>query len=47
MIIEGGPALGGGPLSERLRRFSSEFDHYRSFAVNEPRGNEALVGALL
>ena len=47
MIIQGGPALGGGPLSERLRRFSSEFDHYRSFAVNEPRGNEALVGALL
>ncbi len=47
MIIEGGPPLGGGPLSVRLRRFSAEFDHYRSFAVNEPRGNEALVGALL
>ena len=25
----------------------NEFDHYRSFAVNEPRGYDALVGALL
>ena len=47
VIVEGGPPLGSGPLTERRRRFAAEFDHYRSFAVNEPRGYDALVGALL
>jgi 4-hydroxyproline epimerase len=47
VIVEGGPPLGTGPLAERRRRFAEKFDHYRSFAVNEPRGYEALVGALL
>ncbi len=47
MIVEGGPPLGNGPLPERLKRFAAEFDRYRSFAVNEPRGNDAVVGALL
>ncbi len=47
MVIAGGPALGNGPLSERLQRFKEHFDAYRSFAVNEPRGNDAVVGALL
>ncbi|MBI3503537.1 MAG: proline racemase family protein [Proteobacteria bacterium] len=47
LIVEGGPALGSGPLSERRARFAREFDSFRSFAVNEPRGYDALVGALL
>ena len=47
VIVEGGPPLGSGPLAERRKRFADEFDHYRSFAVNEPRGYDALVGALL
>ena len=47
VIMEGGPDLGSGPLSERLKRFQSDFDAVRSFAVNEPRGYDALVGALL
>jgi 4-hydroxyproline epimerase len=47
VIVDGGPPLGAGPLAERLRRFSSGFDHVRRFAVNEPRGHDALVGALL
>jgi 4-hydroxyproline epimerase len=47
MVIAGGPPLGHGPLAERVRRFAAEFDRYRSFAVNEPRGNDAVVGALL
>jgi 4-hydroxyproline epimerase len=47
MVIDGGPPLGSGPLSERVRRFASEFDSYRSFTVNEPRGSDAVVGALL
>ena len=47
VIVDGGPPLGSGPLTERRRRFADEFDHYRSFAVNEPRGYDAIVGALL
>jgi 4-hydroxyproline epimerase len=47
MVVAGGPDLGTGPLSERVRRFAQSFDHCRSFAVNEPRGNDAVVGALL
>jgi len=47
LIIEGGPSLGTGPLAERRQRFAEHFDHYRSFTVNEPRGHDALVGALL
>ncbi len=47
LIVEGGPPLGSGPLAQRVQRFAAEFDRYRSFAVNEPRGNDAVVGALL
>jgi 4-hydroxyproline epimerase len=47
LVIDGGPDLGTGPLADRLRRFAKEFDAARSFAVNEPRGNDAVVGTLL
>src|SRR5437879_10799710 len=47
LVIEGGPDLGIGPLADRLERFREHFDRYRSAIVNEPRGSEALVGALL
>jgi 4-hydroxyproline epimerase len=47
VIVDGGPQLGGGPLAERLARFAAEFDHVRRFAINEPRGHDAIVGALL
>jgi 4-hydroxyproline epimerase len=47
LIIEGGPDLGAGPLEERLKRFRDEFDTYRSAVVNEPRGSDVVVGALL
>ena len=47
VIVEGGPPLGEGPLVERLARFAADYDHLRRFAVNEPRGHDALVGALL
>jgi 4-hydroxyproline epimerase len=47
VIVDGGPPLGAGPLAERCRRFAAEFDRYRTFAVNEPRGHDAIVGALL
>ena len=47
LIVSGGPDLGSGPLDERRVRFAAEFDNVRSFAVNEPRGSDAVVGALL
>ena len=46
-MIEGGPDLGGGSLAERRECFRNRFDRYRSAIVNEPRGSDALVGALL
>ena len=47
LVIEGGPDLGEGPLEERLRRLRGQFDHYRRAIVNEPRGCDTVVGALL
>jgi 4-hydroxyproline epimerase len=47
LVLEGGPDLGSGPLPTRLARFRDEFDAYRSAIVNEPRGSDPLVGALL
>jgi 4-hydroxyproline epimerase len=47
VIVAGGPDLGGGPMTERLERFRRDFDGIRSAVVNEPRGNDAIVGALL
>lgn len=47
LIVEGGPSLGDGPLAERLGRFREQFDRYRRAIVNEPRGSDTLVGALL
>ncbi len=47
MVIAGGPPLGNGPLSERKALFARDFDHYRALAANEPRGYDAVVGALL
>jgi 4-hydroxyproline epimerase len=47
VIVDGGPPLGDGSLAERLARFAAEFDHFRRFAVNEPHGHDAIVGALL
>jgi 4-hydroxyproline epimerase len=47
LVLEGGPDLGTGPLSLRLQRFREQFDAFRSAIVNEPRGFDALVGALL
>lgn len=46
-IIAGGPDLGQGPLAERVERFRTHFDSYRSAVVNEPRGSDVIVGALL
>ncbi|MFH7042314.1 proline racemase family protein [Paucibacter sp. JuS9] len=34
-------------MGERLARFRGEHDHWRRALVNEPRGSEVIVGALL
>ncbi|MFN3408085.1 MAG: proline racemase family protein [Limisphaerales bacterium] len=47
VVFSGGPDLGAGPLAERRDRFQREFDAFRSAVVNEPRGSDVLVGALL
>jgi 4-hydroxyproline epimerase len=47
VVIAGGPDLGTGDLASRLKRFQSEFDHFRRGVVCEPRGSEVVVGALL
>ena len=47
VVVAGGPDLGTGPLAERRDRFRREFDGIRSAVVNEPRGSDVIVGALL
>ena len=47
VVIDGGPDLGKGPLSDRVARFANEFDNLRRHIILEPRGSDALVGALL
>lgn len=47
VVISGGPELGKDALSKRLERFRDEHDDFRCAVVNEPRGSEAIVGALL
>ena len=47
VVISGGPDLGGGSVAEQLTVFRERFDQFRSAVVNEPRGSDVLVGALL
>lgn len=47
VVIAGGPDLGCGSIADRLRCFRDEHDRFRSAIVNEPRGSDVLVGALL
>ncbi|MCA9758935.1 MAG: 4-hydroxyproline epimerase [Candidatus Eisenbacteria bacterium] len=47
MVVSGGPELGSGTVAERRERFRLEHDAFRSAVVNEPRGSDEVVGALL
>lgn len=47
VVVSGGPDLGAGALAERLERFRRQHDRFRSAVVNEPRGSDVMVGALL
>ena len=46
-VISGGPELGSGSVAERSERFRRDCDAFRSGVINEPRGSDVLVGALL
>jgi 4-hydroxyproline epimerase len=47
VVIEGRPDLGSGTVAEKARRLREEHDWLRSSICNEPRGHDAMVGALL
>lgn len=47
VVLEGYPDLGSGTIQEKAQRFRSEHDSFRSAVIQEPRGNDVLVGALL
>jgi 4-hydroxyproline epimerase len=47
LVVSGAPDLGAGSLSDRLKRFRHQHDDFRSAVVNEPRGSDVMVGALL
>ena len=47
VVISGGPELGGGDLPSRLAVFRREWDELRAGIIQEPRGSEVVVGALL
>jgi 4-hydroxyproline epimerase len=46
VVIDGGPALTGS-LADRVAELRRRHDGFRTTLVGEPRGSEALVGALL
>jgi 4-hydroxyproline epimerase len=47
VVVGGGPNLGTGSMAERRAIFRDRFDSIRSAIINEPRGSDVLVGALL
>ena len=47
VVVGGAPDLGGGSVAAQARVFRERFDWFRSAVVNEPRGFDAMVGALL
>jgi 4-hydroxyproline epimerase len=47
VVLSGGPELGTGPLAQRLELFRTDHDDFRCAVVNEPRGSDVMVGALL
>jgi 4-hydroxyproline epimerase len=47
VVVSGGPDLGNGSIEARLKIFRESHDSFRSAVINEPRGSDILVGALL
>jgi proline racemase len=47
VVVGGGPDLGGGSAVDKLKLLREQHDNFRSAVINEPRGSDVLVGALL
>jgi 4-hydroxyproline epimerase len=47
VIVSGGPDLGSGDMAQRRDRFRDTHDAWRRALVNEPRGSDVIVGAML
>jgi 4-hydroxyproline epimerase len=47
VVIDGAPDLGRGSMAERRALLREQHDWLRSAVINEPRGSDVLVGALL
>ncbi len=47
VVVDGGPELGTGSLSERAARLREEHRDFFATVLAEPRGHEAMVGALM
>jgi 4-hydroxyproline epimerase len=47
VVIAGGPDLGNGTMAERRAILRARHDEFRSAVINEPRGSDVLVGAVL
>ncbi len=47
LVLDGGPDLGSGPLSERARLLQEKHGKFCQAVIGEPRGSAACVGALL
>jgi 4-hydroxyproline epimerase len=47
VVTAGGPDLGAGSMAERLAVFRDRYDSFRSAVVNEPRGSDVMVGAIV
>jgi len=47
VVLDGGPDLGSGSLAERAARLEAEHLDFCASVVLEPRGHDAIIGALL
>lgn len=47
VVLDGGPNLGSGTLAERAARLEAEHLDFCASVVLEPRGHDAIIGALL
>ncbi|CAG1003426.1 4-hydroxyproline epimerase [Phycisphaerales bacterium] len=47
VVVDGGPDLGPGTVADQAAAFRERFDWFRSAVVNEPRGSDPMVGALI
>lgn len=47
IIVSGGPKLAAKSLADQLEEFRKDYDDIRRAVVNEPRGSDIVVGAML